>query len=746
MASDLSWTGPAQRYADVYRWALDKKLAGQRQQQALAADIERTARVIAQLPARIGRLGELAYNLWWTWQPEAQTLFAQLSTALWDESTHNPIRVLRAVTGEQMAAAATDPVYLAAYDRVMKQFDAYMGEHATWFSGRYPYATEDPIAYLSFEFGLHESLPIYSGGLGVLAGDSCKEASDLGLPFVAVGFLYPQGFFLQQIDADGRQIAVRQKVNFAELPALAVRDADGKHVTIAVDLPGRSIYAQLWRMQVGRIALIMMDTDIEQNSLADRQLVAQLYHGDQETRIAQEMIFGLGAARALRAIGINPSAWHLNEGHGAFLTLELLRELVQSGVEPQAAIERVRAQTLFTTHTPVPAGNDAFAPELMDKYFGHIIPQLGLARDAFLHLGMHDGQFSMTVLALRLTSAANGVSRLHGEVSRQMWGWVWPNVPADRVPIRSITNGVHSDTWLAPEIGTLFARYLGARWHEQLDEPALWEAVARIPDDELWLAHTVRRTRLVELIRAAARQRAVRLGQPDTGFDRLLDTNMLTIGFARRFATYKRATLIFRDAERLKRILNDPARPVQIIFAGKSHPADMPGQEFIRQVFGYSQAEGLRGRIHFLEEYNMFTARFLVAGVDVWLNNPRRPLEASGTSGMKASLNGIPTASILDGWWVEGYNGSNGWAIESADARATAQDAQDAQDAESLYRVLEQQIVPLYYRRDADGLPHDWLKVMKEAIRTVAPQFSTRRMLKQYVEMWIAAMARGGSV
>ena len=563
-----------------------------------------------------------------------------------------------------------------------------------------------------------------------------------------------------------------------------------------------------------------MDTDIEQNSTHDRKLLAQLYQGDQEVRIAQEMIFGIGAVRALRAAGITPSVWHLNEGHGAFLALELLRETLAGGqpaasaglaegiagrdlptgpassrggresfrgatagaprwpdaggIRPRTpkgesrpsladAIAKVRGQTLFTTHTPVPAGNDAFPPELMDKYFGSYYAQLGLSRDEFMNLAMHDGLFSMTVLALRLAGTANGVSKLHGEVSRQMWSWVWsagswpPAMsaamreagslsPGGQAPIGSITNGVHTASWLAPDLARLYDQYLGADWYAHLDEPARWDALGALPDEELWATHNTQRRKLVLLARSHARERDQRLGMDAAESDALLNPDILTLGFARRFATYKRATLIFRDLERLKRLLNDPQRPVQIIFSGKAHPADMPGREFIRQVYQFSQQDGLRGRILFMEEYNIHTARHLVAGVDVWLNNPRRPLEASGTSGMKASLNGIPTASILDGWWAEGYNGANGWAIGSSDARAMPEEQQDAADAESLYGTLEQQIVPLFYQRDERGIPRGWLKVMKEAIRTVAPQFSTRRMVKEYVELWVQAMAKEGAV
>ena len=470
MQQDLSWTQSARRYVEVYQFAIEKRIAAAKKQQALADDIAHTAQVIANLPARVGRLGELAYNLWWTWNPDAQDLFGAIDPSRWEMVLHNPIRLLREVSVARVAEAAANEGFVQLYNKVMAEFDEYMGAQSCWFGATYPYATDDPIAYLSFEFGLHESLPIYSGGLGILAGDTCKEASDLGLPFVAVGFLYPQGFFRQQIDADGNQIALEEKVNFAEVPAVALRDAAGRHLLIGLELPGRTIHAQLWRIQVGRIALIMMDTDIEHNSPTDRKLLAQLYQGDQEVRIAQEMVFGIGSVRALREAGIQPRIWHLNEGHGAFLALELLRQEVQAGASFADAVAKVRAQTLFTTHTPVPAGNDAFPPELMDRYFGHFFPQLKVSRDEFLNLGMYEGRFSMTVLALRLSGAANGVSKLHGEVSRQMWGWLWPNTPVEQTPIQSITNGIHTASWLTPDLHRAFDQALGAGWYERLDE------------------------------------------------------------------------------------------------------------------------------------------------------------------------------------------------------------------------------------------------------------------------------------
>lgn len=692
------------------------------------------------MPPRISRLYELAYNLWWSWHPEALALYRKLDPALWEEVGHSPVRFLSEVQPLLLERAANDADYLERYDSVLREFDHYLhpGPEETWFARTYPEYTENVIAYFSAEFGLHEALPIYSGGLGILSGDHCKEASDLGLPFVGVGFLYPQGYFRQHITREGVQEAFYDKLHFSEAPATPAIGPDGNEVMIQVELPGRRIHAKVWKVQVGRIPLYLMDTDVPPNAPNDRELSARLYGGDREMRIAQEIVLGIGGVRALRALGIQPAVWHINEGHAAFLNLERCRELVADGLSFNEAREAIAANSLFTTHTPVPAGNDTFSYDLVDKYFGSYWNQLGLTRDQFMDVAREDHgwgpTYGMTVLALGLTGHHNGVSELHGAVSRNMWQFLWPGVDADEVPIEAITNGIHSPSWVAPEMNALFKRYLGEDWAERVDDPELWKHIDAIPDEELWDAHVKRKHALIDYTRRHLRGHHLRLGEGAlqmAEFDKMLDSNALIIGFARRFATYKRATLIFRDMDRLQRILNDPQRPMHIIFAGKAHPADGPGKALIEQVYRFSRSDAFRGKIIFLENYDINMARYLVSGTDLWLNNPIRPHEASGTSGQKASLNGLPNCSILDGWWAEGYNGKNGWAI-GEEREYHDPNVQDEADSLSLYRTLEEEIVPLYYDRDADGLPRRWLAVMREAIRTCAPMFSMRRMVKDY--------------
>jgi len=707
--------------------------------------------VFPTIPRRIERLHELAYNLWWTWTPAAQTLYETIDPDLWARSEHNAVRTLAEADPNRLIALAKDAAFKAQYDAVLADFDAYMRPASTWFGETYPDYASKIIAYFSAEFGLHESLPIYSGGLGILSGDHCKAASDLGLPFVGVGFLYPQGYFRQRITREGQQEAIYEKLNFSEAPVRPATDAQGRETLIDVDLPGRKVYAKVWRIQVGRIPIFLMDTDVEQNAPGDRDLSARLYAGDHEMRIAQEIVLGVGGVRALRALNIDANVWHMNEGHSAFLGLERCRELVAGlGVSFDVARQIAASNAIFTTHTPVAAGNDVFAFDLVERYFGGFWPQLGLDRDGFFNLAREENGwgagFSMTVLALRLSAQHNGVSRLHGEVSRKMWNFLWPDLVADEVPIGSITNGVHTATWLAPELAALYTRYLGDDWYTHLDEPQRWEHVADIPDAELWATHLARKEQLFAYARARLQRQLMRHGEGTAALNAAgerLDPNALTLGFARRFATYKRATLLFRDPERLARLVNDPERPVQIVFAGKAHPADKPGQEFIRKVYQFSRAPEFAGKIIFLEDYDIDMARHLVSGCDVWLNTPIRPHEASGTSGQKASLNGLPNCSVIDGWWEEGYNGRNGWAI--GERREYQDDAtRDDADALALYETLERAIVPTYYRRDADGLSHDWLAIMKEAIRTVAPAFSMARMVKEYTDdLYVTALQLG---
>jgi starch phosphorylase len=701
------------------------------------------------MPARINRLYELAYNLWWSWHPEAQALYSSLDTDLWENVSHNPVRFLSEIEPEKLESAATNEEYLAHYDTIIQDFDHYIHPRAdeTWFSTTYPELVGKTIAYFSAEFGLHESLPIYSGGLGILSGDHCKEASDLGLPFVGMGFLYPQGYFHQRVTREGTQEAFYDKLHFSEAPAHAALGPDGNEVVISVDLPGRRIYAKVWKVQVGRVTLYLMDTDIPPNAPADRELSARLYGGDREIRISQEIVLGIGGVRALRALGIYPDAWHINEGHAAFLSLERCRELVTSGLTFHEACEVVKANSLFTTHTPVPAGNDTFNFDLIDKYFSSYWGQLGLNREQFLEVAREDhgwgATYGMTVLALNLTGQHNGVSALHGEVSRRMWQFLWPGLDEKEVPIGAITNGVHTFSWIAPELNQLYGRYLDPNWGYFVDNQQFWDQhIAQLPDEELWKIHHQLKEALIVYARQRLAKQHLRLGEgpPQIAeFASMLNPNALIIGFARRFATYKRATLIFRHLEHLRPILNNPDRPVQIIFAGKAHPADDPGKALIKQIYQISRSDEFKGKVIFLENYDMEMARYLVSGCDMWLNNPIRPHEASGTSGQKASLNGLPNCSILDGWWAEGYNGFNGWAI-GEEREYYDQEAQAEADSLSLYHILEEEILPSYFNRGTDGIPHSWTKTMKEAIRTCAPQFSMRRMIKDYTNRYYVSL------
>ncbi|MFL7840443.1 MAG: alpha-glucan family phosphorylase [Candidatus Promineifilaceae bacterium] len=701
-----------------------------------------------KVPEKIGRLPELAYNLWWSWTPEARELFRRLDYPLWRKTRHNPVEMLIEMSQEELEARTRDAAWLRQYDRVMLMFDDMLTNGHTWFQTNFPDLKNQIIAYFSFEFGLHNSLPIYSGGLGILSGDHAKEASDLGLPFVGVGFMYPQGYFRQRVPSHGWQEAVYQLIDIDRAPIQLVKNDEGQDLKISVELGNRTVFARIWRVNVGRNPLYLLDTDVDENDPWDRELSARLYSGDSEMRIRQEIMLGIGGVRALDALNIKPAAWHMNEGHSAFLLLENVRKKVQDGLSFDEAIEVVRENSIFTTHTPVPAGHDAFSYHLLDQYFGSYWEEMGISREKFLSLGAYEepwGQaFNMTVLALHLAEKTNGVSKLHGQVSREMWQPVWPDLEVTRIPITYVTNGVHVPTWISNELSTIYSKYLGADWIDRHDDPLMWQRIVDIPSEELWEVHMLLKFKLMRFLRAQARRSWIG-GQSDPTqvltSGTMLDPDALTIGFARRFATYKRATLIFHDAERLKRLLLDIHRPVQIVFAGKAHPADDPGKALIQEIYNMAKHSQIGGRIAFVEDYDMHTARYFTQGVDVWLNTPRRPHEASGTSGMKASLNGVPNLSVLDGWWVEGYNGANGWAIngEQMDDQA----AQDNHDAEAIYRLLEEEIVPLYYVRDHDDVPRGWVDVMREAIRSNTPQFSMRRMVKEYTtELYLEALAR----
>jgi starch phosphorylase len=702
--------------------------------------IIRKYNVIPSLPANLEPLRELAYNLWWSWNHDAIELFRRLDPELWESSDHNPVKLLGAIRQDKLARAAQDEGTLGHLTRVKTAFDDYLAR-PTWYSRNCPPWDGFRIGYFSLEYGITECLPIYSGGLGVLAGDHLKSASDLGLPLVGVGLLYRRGYFHQQLNHDGWQTETVAENDFPNLPIRPVTK-DGAALTIKVELPGRDVHARVWLAQVGHVPLYLLDANLPENAEGDRALTAQLYSGDSDMRIRQEILLGMGGLRALLALGIAPYLHHLNEGHCAFLALERLRFVKDNlGLNWEEAIEATASGNVFTTHTPVPAGIDKFPPEMIRHYFDHYARAMGVDVERVLALGRANPgdpreHFSMAILALKLSRYANGVSQLHGRVARSMWSHLWPEVPVDEVPVGHVTNGVHARSWVSRDMGGLYDRYLGARWGRDAQDPSAWEGVEAIPDEELWRTHERRRERLVAFVRRSLETQLKRRGLPRHEVEvarEVLDPEALTIGFARRFATYKRATLLFRDPERLKALLLSKDRPVQIIFAGKAHPADNEGKDLIRTIVRSMWDQGLRRRIVFLEDYNINVARYLVQGVDVWLNTPRRPMEASGTSGMKASLNGALNCSILDGWWVEGYapDASVGWAIgqgEEYDDLA----AQDRVESEALYSLLEQEVVPTFYRRGFDGLPREWIGMMKRAIRAHGPVFNTNRMLVSY--------------
>jgi len=695
------------------------------------------------LPEPIGRLEELARNLWYSWNADARSLFYRLDRELWRRVGHNPILFLRQISQRKLAAAAKDRTYLEHYNRIMAAFDVYASDSHTWYSTECdPSAADGVIAYFSAEFGVHESLPIFSGGLGVLAGDHCKSASDLGLPFVGMGLLYRKGYFIQHIDAEGRQNDVYEEHDFSEMPVSVVYGADGQPVMIEVDLADRTVHVKVWEARVGRNPLYLLDCDIPQNAMHDRLITHQLYGGDMEMRICQEIVLGMGGVRALAALGIEPSCWHMNEGHSVFLALERIRTLVEKrGLAFYEALEVVRATTVFTTHTPVAAGHDAFPLTLKDKYFSPYWEAMGLSRHEFLELGlevMPEGHevFSLTVLALNVSGWCNGVSRLHGKVSSDMWTDLWPGVPSDENPISHVTNGVHAFSWLAPEMMDLFDQHLGVEWRANLTNPEFWETVDQIPDGLLWGVHQNLKRRMIERIRERTTAQRIRNGEGPASIREagtLLDPDCLTIGFARRFATYKRAMLIFNDIERMERIVNNPDCPLQMVFAGKAHPADVPGQEFIRRIHEISRMPAFRGKIVLVEGYDISIARYLVSGVDIWLNTPRRPYEASGTSGMKVAMNGGINFSVLDGWWCEAARpGMNGWSIGDERDVVGSEARLSDQDALTLYQILEEAIVPLYYSRNNQGIPAEWVAVAKNSMKTIPPVFNTDRMVSEY--------------
>ena len=695
---------------------------------------------MSRLPERIKHLQELAENLIWVWKPPARELFKALDHPAWISTGHNPVRMLQVIPQERLDTAAKDPAFLKKYDTVIHNYQKILKIEDTWFSLNYPHYKGD-IAYISTEYGLHQSLPVYSGGLGILSGDHVKESSDLGLPLVGLGFVYPQGYFKQTIPRDGWQQAEYNNLDFDQIPINPVFDNEGKQLIIELQYP-TSLFLRVWNINVGRSKLYLMDTDIEQNQPWDRGLSARLYGGDTEMRIRQEIVLGFGSLKILSHFGRDPDVYHLNEGHTAFAALELLRrEMITNGKSFAEAKEIIRQKIVFTTHTPVPAGHDQFSFELITKYFQNFWQSLGISQEDFLSLGAFDWglgggpKFNMTTLGIRLSRYQNAVSKLNRQVSRSMWSSLFssPEFQA-RPPIQCVTNGVHIPTWVSGPFQKLYKKYLGKNWFTQHDNPEIWERIDDVPIDKLWRTKCETRHSMFSFLREKSRLKRIKDNRDSRltlAAGALLDPEALTIGFARRFAMYKRSDLIFRDIERIKRNLLDPYTPIQVIFAGKAHPQDDPGKHVLQRIFEKVISPEYGGRIAFIEDYDMQSARYLVQGCDVWLNTPRLPMEASGTSGMKAAINGVVNFSILDGWWPEAYEGSNGYIIGGKEFSDNSE--QDRFDAESLYSILENEIRPLFYRRNSENIPVDWCDVVKNSIKTVAPHFSARRMLKQYV-------------
>ena len=707
--------------------------------------------VVASLPPRLGPLRELAYNVWWAWNLDAVDLFRRLDRDLWEVSGHNPVLMLGKIAQDRLEEAVNDDGFMTHMMQVYQEFSRYMKSDDTWFKRNYGTALPDlKIAYFSAEYGITECMAMYSGGLGVLAGDHLKAASDLGLPLVAVGLLYQEGYLRQHLNADGWQEESYPLNDFHNMPVRLERSPDGEPVTVQVQDPDGPTTAQVWRAQVGRVPLYLLDTNLSVNRPEDCAITGRLYGGDLDMRVRQEIVLGIGGMRALHALGIEPTVCHMNEGHSAFLSLERIRMAMEENKLSFAeARELTVAGNVFTTHTAVSAGIDRFPLHVMDHYFSHYYPQLGLSREDSLELGRPpnaraDGDFCMAVLALRLAASANGVSKPHAWVARNMWKDMWPGTLVEEVPITSISNGIHPRSWISGDMASLLLRYLGPRWIERPEDQSVWERVDRIPDEELWHTHERRRERLVAVARERlARRLAERDGTPQEIAEarEILHPDVLTIGFARRFATYKRALLLFSDPDRLSAILNQPERPVQLVFAGKAHPRDTPGKEFIRQIVHLSRREDMRGRVVFLEDLDLSLARYLVQGVDVWLNTPRRSMEASGTSGMKAAANGVIHLSTYYGWWCEGYTPEAGWRIGSGEAYG-GQGHDDEVEGQALYGLLEKDVVPLFYDRGANGLPRGWIAKMKHSMRHIAPIFNTHRMVREYCERMYLPAAR----
>ena len=695
-----------------------------------------------QLPKSIEKLGEISENLWWSWNTEFLKIFKEIDIDLWEQCNKNPVKFLRLVDQEKLERASTDPEILRNYRVNVDNFESYMKSRTTWFSKQYPENKDDVIAYFSAEYGLDETLPIYAGGLGILSGDHLKSASDLGLPIVAIGLLYKNGYFNQKINRNGEQVSEYYNVEMDNLPIKPLKDENGEDVIVNIKLQKDKLYIKVWKICVGRVNLYLLDTDIPENKEEYRGITLKLYGGDQEMRIRQEMVLGIGGVKVLQELGINPKVYHMNEGHSSFLVLEAIKQTIkQKQVSFDIAKDIVTAKTVFTTHTPVPAGNDIFPIELVEKYFDGYWKDLGITKEQFLELGMKPrdeskNSFNMGILALKIAGKKNGVSKLHESVSRELFSDVWPDIAPQESPITYVTNGVHTCSWLAPNLKELYNKYLEPYWQDRIYSDETWKKIDKIPDEELWEAHKQRKVKLLKLVRDNVTSRLKNNGVHYETIREIvsgLNPDALTIGLARRFATYKRATLIFKDLERITQILNDTNRPVQIIFAGKAHPADKEGQDLIKYIHEISLMPQFKGKIFLLENYNINIARHLVSGVDVWLNNPRRPMEASGTSGEKASVNGIVNFSILDGWWAEGYNTKNGWSI-GTNQEYYSYEEQDLADSESIYRTLEDKIIPAYYNKNEKSISETWIRLMKNSIMSTGGKYSTARMLVDYTE------------
>lgn len=695
--------------------------------------------VLPKLPEQITALQEMSQNLWYSWNWDLVKLFIRLNAEMWEECYQNPVEMLSKLPQDTLEKAAADDGFIASLNRVYNKYQEYLASKK-WFNKTHPDYADKKIAYFSLEYGLDTGLPVYSGGLGILSGDTLKSATDLGLPMVAVGLLYRYGYFRQFLSSDGWQQEKYEENDWYHMPVQPVKNEKEEPLKIQIELDGSPVFVQIWKVSVGEIPLYLLDTNIPENPSKYREITSVLYGGDKDMRIRQEIVLGIGGIKAIKALGIKPSIYHLNEGHAWFLTLERIRELMtERGLNFDEASQYVWATSVFTTHTPVPAGNEKFDPVLVHRYLGKYLEQLGVGWKDFINFGRvfandETEPFCMTVAALRFSAFANGVSKLHGRVSREMWHNIWPELPKQEIPIKAITNGVHPHSWISHDMDELYESYFGSDYHHKPEKLETWKSVLKIPDAELWRIHNRRRERLVFFARKRLKQQLIRRGASQLDIqkaDQILDPQVLTIAFARRFSTYKRGNLIFKDKERLSRIINKEDYPVQILIGGKAHPLDNPGKEIIKDIVNSVADDRFRHRIIFLEDYDINVARYLVQGADVWLNNPRRPLEASGTSGMKAALNGVLNLSVLDGWWVEGYSEANGFKIGNGEEYDNLE-LQDILEAESLYNTLEKEIAPLFYNRNEIGLPEDWIYKMKSTIQMAGMDFSSHRMLMDY--------------